>query len=88
MKRPKLHTVAPAAKPAGPSLALVKKALRLFAGRGITKATRHQNARKWLAARAALGDRHILNRATPAKWGQPGEVNVGQVHAPRRLGNK
>ena len=70
-----------------PSLALVKKALRLFTGRGISKATRHANARAWLRANAMLGEKHLLRGGTP-KWGQPGEPNVQQVMAPRRLGER
>lgn len=69
-----------------PPLALVKKALRLFMGRGVPKAVYRRNALAWLAARASLGDHHILNKNAPAKWGRPGDPVVRQVFAPRRLG--
>lgn len=74
--------------PKRPPLSLVKKALRLFAGRGIPREVRHANARKWLASMAALGDKHILRKDSPAKWGQPGKQEVSQVYAPRRLGGQ
>jgi hypothetical protein len=85
-KRARLSLARPP-KQKRPSLALVKKALRLFSGRGISKATRHANARKWLTANHALGERHLLRGGSP-KWGQPGEPNVPQVMAPRRLGRR
>lgn len=81
--RPKLSL---ARAPKKLKLALVKKAIRLFRSESVPRAVWKANARKWLAAMAALGDRHILNRSTPAKWGQPGEPRVDQVYAPRRLG--
>jgi hypothetical protein len=86
-----LHVAGPAdtqTRKVAPSLALVKKALRLFRGRGINKATRHRNARKWLAANASLGEGSLLKGATP-RWGAPGVPGgqgVSQVFAPRRLG--
>lgn len=88
MSRPTLK-IARAVKRTGPPLAMVKKALRLFSGRGITREVRHQNARKWLASMAALGDKHTLHASRPAvKWGQPGQPSVGQIFAPRVLGAK
>lgn len=74
--------------PRKPSLALVKKALRLYKAPGIPKAQYRANARKWLAAMAALGERHILRKESQAKWGRPGMPGegVGQVFASRRLG--
>lgn len=84
MTRPTLKL---AGKPAAPSLALVKKALRLFRGKGIPKSVRHTNARKWLAANQSLGERHLLRSRVDAKWGEPGvPVKVAQIHSPRRLG--
>ncbi len=73
------------AKPPGPSLALIRQALKLFRGRNISKAVRHLNARKWLIARMSIGERHILNRTTAAAWGMPGVPGAGvsQVFAAR-----
>jgi hypothetical protein len=88
-----LHLAGPADTPAvAPQevrrLALVKKALRLFRGRGIDKATRHRNARKWLAARAQMGDKHVL-KGHQVSWGVPGEhADANGVYAPRRYGAK
>lgn len=86
MSRPTLK-LARASKPTHPPLSLVKKALRLFRGRGVPKAVRHANARNWLASVAWLGDKHLLRGGEP-KWGQPGEPYTTQVHAPRRQGAK
>ncbi len=89
MSKPKL-TLARATKPKGPSISLMKQALRLFRGRGIDKATRHRNARKWLVAHASLGEGSLLKGATP-RWGAPGVPagqGVSQVFAPRRLGER
>lgn len=73
--------------PRRPSLALVKKALRLFAGKYVSREVRHANARKWLRAMAQLGDKHTLHLSKPkVRWGQPGDPVVHQVFAPRRLG--
>lgn len=87
MSKPTLKLAAKPRVRTGPPLSLVKRAIRLFRGRGVPKATYRANALKWLAMHAWLGDRHILNRAAPAKWGQPGESRVKQVFAPRRLNN-
>jgi hypothetical protein len=85
--RKTLRLLRPDAKPRGPSFSLVKRAIKLFRGRGIDKATRHRNARKWLAASASLGNKSLLKGGEP-KWGQPGLPMPGQVHAPRRFGGK
>lgn len=68
-------------------LSLWKKAIRLFRSPGVPKATYRANARKWVAANQALGDRHVL-RGGAAKWGQPGDPGIEQVFAPRRYGEK
>lgn len=83
MTRANLRAVKPCRKP---QLAMVKKAIRLFRGDGVPREVVHANARKWIASMRELGDRHILNRNAPAKWGQPGQTDVRQVYAPRRMG--
>jgi hypothetical protein len=84
-----LHLARPEDAPAKPSIALVKQALKLWGGRGISKAVRHTNARKWISARMAQGDRHILNAKFEPRWGEPGlPMKATQVFAPRRLGAK
>lgn len=88
MKRPTLRLAPVAPRPRRPSLALAKKAIRLFRAPGIAKAVYRANARKWLASMAALGDNHILNHAAPAKWGRPGHPNVRQLVSPRRIGEQ
>lgn len=86
MKHRATLTIARPAKPrTGPPLSLVKKALRLFKAPGIPKALYRKNVAKWLAAHLALGERHILRKGV-AKWGIPGEPDVKQVYAPRRIG--
>lgn len=96
-RRATLHIAKPEDAPKGPPLALVKKALRLFRGRNVPKAVAHANARKWLAANAMLGENHLLRghvlkgnvlKGASATWGQPGDMFVDQVMAPRRLGGK
>ncbi len=89
MTKPRPHLVR-ATKPKGPSFALMRKALSLFTGRGISKATRKRNARAWLAANASLGEGSLLKGAAP-RWGAPGVPagqGVSQVFAPRRLGDR
>jgi hypothetical protein len=83
MTRPVLTLAKAPAQPRGPSLSLVKKALRLYRGRGIDKAVYRKNAMKWLVATQSLGDGSLLRGASP-KWGRPGLPGVGQVFAPRR----
>jgi hypothetical protein len=47
---------------------------------------RHRNARKWLAARLAMGDKHVLNKSFEPRWGEPGDgKGIGQVFSPRRM---
>lgn len=85
MSRPTLSLARAPAQPARPPL--VKRAIRLFKGRGVPKETYRKNAIKWLAANQSLGARHLLKGGT-ATWGHPGEPDVRQVHAPRRYGAK
>jgi hypothetical protein len=84
MKRPTLSIARASTRSTRPPLSLVKKALRLFKGRGVTKATYRANALKWIAASRQLGDKHLL-RGGAATWGRPGEPKVDQVFAPRRM---
>ena len=84
MTRPTLVLTKPRTKP---PLALVKKALRLFKGRGVPREVRHANARKWIAVRLRMGDKHVL-KGHPVSWGIPGEPGIEQVHAPRRFGER
>lgn len=42
------------------NLSTVKKSLKLFASENATKAQRHANVRKHLAALLYLGEKHIL----------------------------
>jgi hypothetical protein len=85
MSRPVLSLAKPPAQPVGPSLSLVKKALRLYRGRGIDKATRRRNAMAWIAARTRMGEQHIFNASFMPRWGVPGDgQGVSQIHAPRR----
>jgi hypothetical protein len=86
MSRPVL-SLARASKPTIPPLSLVKKALRLFRGRGIDKATRRRNALAWVAVRERMGNRHVL-KGHPVSWGNPGQPYTTQVFAPRRQGGK
>ncbi len=96
MTKPRLSIARAQRKPAGPSLSLVKKALRLFRGRGVPKAVYRANAKKWLAANAMLGEHYLLKgqvlkgnilKGTAATWGVPGESAANQVHSPRRYSN-
>lgn len=86
MTRGRLSLARAKPRPQGPSLSLVKKALRLFKGRGVPKTGYRRNAMKWIAANLVLGDQHLLRGGAP-KWGRPGEPKVDQIHAPRRLSN-
>jgi hypothetical protein len=79
-------TLARRCTPQRTPLSLVKKALRLYKGKGIAKAVYRRNAMAWLVAHQRLGDKHILRKGVPAKWGVPGEPGVPQVFAPRRIG--
>lgn len=85
MIRPTLSLARAPQRAAGPSLSMVKKALRLFTGPTVSKAARRRNALAWLRAMRLLGDNHLLKGGTP-KWGLPGEPSSGGVYAPRRLG--
>ena len=86
MSRPTL-SLARAKPRTKPSLSLVKKALRLFKGRGIAREVYRRNALAWIAARMRMGDKHVL-KGHPVSWGQPGEPKVDQVFAPRRYGEQ
>lgn len=86
-KRITLHAVHAKAKPASPPYSLVKKALRLFKGRGVPREVYRKNAIKWIAARLRMGDKHVLKGHT-VSWGQPGEPGVSQLKSPRRLGER
>ena len=66
MKRSSLQVV-PQPKRAQVPYALRKKALCLFRGPFISRELRKINARKWLAANAMLGAKHLL-QGGPAKW--------------------
>jgi hypothetical protein len=86
-QRKRLHLARASDAPKSPSLALVKKALRMYAGKGISRETRHRNARAWIAARLRMGDQHVLNKSFAPRWGVAGDGRgVSQVFAPRRLG--
>lgn len=47
-------------------LSLAKKALKLFSG-SLTKEQKKAHARKWMAAMATLGDKHILAKPVQRK---------------------
>jgi hypothetical protein len=86
MAKPKLFLARP---PRKPTFSLLRKALSLYRGQGIPRELAKSNARKWLKQMEFLGDRHILNRKAPAKWGTPGDGRaVGQIHAPRVSGQR
>jgi hypothetical protein len=85
----------PKAQRTKPPLSLVKKALRLFKGRGVPREVYRRNALAWLRSMQLLGDRHTLKGQVrkggeldgqPVSWGVPGEPVTHGVHAPRRLG--
>lgn len=83
-KRPTLSIARTSRKPSRPTFSEVKKAIRLFRGRGVSKAVYRRNALAWLKANAALGERHLLKGGN-ASWGRPGEPRIEQVFAPRRF---
>lgn len=86
-KRSRLHLARQEDAPRVSSLSLVKKALRLYRGRGVPKAVYRRNALAWVACRERMGDNHIL-KGMLVRWGQPGEPYTDQVYAPRRQGGK
>jgi hypothetical protein len=49
------------------NISSVKKSLRLFASSNATKAQRHANVRKHLAALMYLGEKHILAKPVQRK---------------------
>jgi hypothetical protein len=88
-RRADLHLARPAEQPPGPSFSMLKKAIKLYRGRGVPRELYRRNAVAWLKACAALGDKHILHRDKPeARWGQAGDPAVRQIRAPRRLGER
>lgn len=97
MTRPTLSIARAPKAPRRPSYSLVKRAIRLFRGKGVPKPTYRRNALAWLAANASLGDKHLLRgqvqkgntlAGRPASWGVPGEPGIDQVYAPRRFGGR
>jgi hypothetical protein len=66
LMRSRLTLAAPAK--AGPTYAMKKVAVRLFRSDLAPRSVRRANARKWLAAMAALGDKHVY-RGGEVSWG-------------------
>lgn len=90
MSRPTLKLAGRSKPQRKPSFSMLKKAIRMYRGRGVPQSVYRANALKWLKAMSDLGERHILNKHADAKWGEPGNPGVGtaQVFAPRRLGGR
>jgi hypothetical protein len=84
-RRVKLHLAQPADAQKVPTYSQIKRAIKLYRGRGVPKAVYRRNALAWLRADAMVGKSHLLRGGSP-KWGQPGEPFTAQVHAPRRIG--
>jgi hypothetical protein len=88
-RRADLHLARPVEQPPGPSFSMLKKAIKLYRGRGVPKSIYRANAIKWLRAMESLGDKHALHRSKPAaRWGVPGNPFVPQLRTPRRLGEQ
>lgn len=67
-----------------PSIALARKAIRLFKSEHVERQVWKASAAKWLACVTRMGKRHLLEGGS-ASWGMPGDpISMHQGYAPRR----
>jgi hypothetical protein len=79
-----LHLAQPPAEPSWPTFSQIKRAIRMWRGKGVPRAVARRNAMAWLAENKRMGNRHVL-KGHPVSWGKPGIPFADQLMAPRRL---